>query len=48
MLNETRKDQLISFCRKMIQAKSYSGQENLAAAEMDAYAKANGFTMLHL
>lgn len=44
MLNETRKDQLISFCRKMIQAKSYSGQENLAAAEMDAYAKANGFT----
>ena len=44
MLNETRMDQLISFCRKMIQAKSYSGQENLAAAEMDAYAKANGFT----
>ena len=48
MLNETRKDQLISFCQKMIQAKSYSGQETLVAAEMDAYAKANGFTDVHV
>ena len=48
MLNETRKSQLIAFCQQMIRARSYSGQENLVAAEMDGFAKANGFTDVYV
>ncbi len=48
MLTEKRKKQLIGFCQKMIRAKSYSGQENLVAAEMEAFAKANGFSDVYV
>ena len=48
MLNAARKNQLIALCQRMIRAKSYSGQENLVAAEMDAFAKDNGFTDVHV
>ena len=48
MLNQERKEQLIAFCQNMIQAKSYSGQENLVVDEMRAFANANGFTDVHV
>lgn len=48
MLNQARQDQLIAFCRKMIQAKSYSGEEDKVVAEMKQFCADNGFTDVHV
>lgn len=44
MLGQEREKQLISFCQKMIQAKSNSGEEKQVAAEMQQFCKETGFT----
>ncbi|MBB5335605.1 YgeY family selenium metabolism-linked hydrolase [Pectinatus brassicae] len=43
MLNEQRSHEVIALCQKLIQNKSYSGQENEAAATLESYMKENGF-----
>ena len=43
MLTEKRAEELIGLAQKMIQAKSYSGEEDKAAKTLGEYCKANGF-----
>ena len=42
MLDESRKEQLLAFCRKLVQTQSYSGQEGQVAKEIEAFCNANG------
>lgn len=48
LLNEARKEELISFTQKMIQAKSYSGHENLVVDEMKKFCEKHHFTDVHV
>lgn len=48
MFGKEREDQLIQFCQKMIQAKSYSGQEENVAQEMKKFCEETGFTDIHV
>ncbi|MCD8248655.1 MAG: YgeY family selenium metabolism-linked hydrolase [Lachnospiraceae bacterium] len=48
MLTKEREERLVDFCRKMIQAKSYSGEENLVVEEMKKFCDAEGFTDVHV
>lgn len=43
MLNKERKDELVQFCKAMIQAKSYSGEEEQAANTVKDYCERHGF-----
>lgn len=44
MLNEQRQKEVIGLCQKMIQARSYSGEEKNAADTLKAFCEANGYT----
>lgn len=48
MLGKEREDQLIAFCQKMIQAKSYSGEEDKVVEVMKEFCKETGFTDVHV
>lgn len=48
MMTQQRNQDLIAFCQRMIQAKSYSGEEQDVVAEMKAFATDNGFTDVHV
>ncbi|MFV0504660.1 MAG: YgeY family selenium metabolism-linked hydrolase [Lachnospirales bacterium] len=48
MLGKDREEQLIAFCQRMIQAKSYSGEENIVVDEMKKFSEENGFTKVHI
>lgn len=48
MLNEKRTQELIAFTQKMIQAKSYSGEENLVVDEMKRFCADHHFTEVHV
>lgn len=48
MLNEERNNQIIELCKKMIQAKSYSGEEADVVAVMEEFCEATGFTDVHI
>ncbi len=43
MLNKNREDEVIALCRKLVQARSYSGEEDLAAEELSLYFKEKDF-----
>ncbi len=43
MLGEKEKEQVILLCQSLIQAKSYSGEENRAGEILQAYFRENGF-----
>lgn len=43
MLNQSREQELIKLAQSMIQAKSYSGEEEQAAKTIGEYCTANGF-----
>lgn len=43
MLNKNREDEVIALCRKLVQARSYSGEEGQAAEELSLYFKEKGF-----
>ncbi len=43
MLNKNREDEVIALCRKLVQARSYSGEEAQAAEELSLYFKKKGF-----
>ncbi len=43
MLNKNREDEVIALCRKLVQARSYSGEEDQAAEELSLYFKEKGF-----
>ncbi len=48
MLTKEREERLVAFCRRMIQAKSYSGEEKLVVEEMKRFCEAEGFTDVHV
>lgn len=48
MLSKEREQQLIAFTQKMIQQRSYSGEEDKVAAVMKEFSDANGFTDVHV
>lgn len=48
MLTKEREEKLTAFTRRMIQAKSYSGQEDKVAAEMKRFCEEEGFTDVHI
>ena len=48
MLNEKRKEELISLTQKMVQAPSYSGQENLVVNVMKKFCDEHKFTDIHV
>ena len=48
MLDESRKEQLLIFCRKRVQTQSYSGQEGQVAKEIEAFCNANGYHDIHI
>lgn len=48
MLGKEREEQLIAFCQKMIQAKSYSGEEDKVVEVMKEFCKETGFTDVHV
>ena len=48
MLNEARKKELIEFTQKMIQAKSYSGEENKVVDVMKDFCAKHNFTDVHV
>ena len=48
MLDESRKEQLLIFCRKLVQTQSYSGQEGRVAKEIEAFCNANGYHDIHI
>lgn len=48
MLSKEREEQLIAFCKKMIQKRSYSGEENEVVEVMKAFCEENGFTDIHV
>lgn len=48
MLTKEREQKLVEFCQKMIQAKSYSGEENLVVDTMKAFCDASGFDEVHV
>lgn len=48
MLSKEREEQLIAFCKKMIQKRSYSGEENEVVEVMKAFCDENGFTDIHV
>lgn len=43
MLSQEREEKVINLCQTLIQAKSYSGEENLAAEELKQFLTENGF-----
>ena len=43
MLNKNREDEVIALCRKLVQARSYSGEEGQVAEELSLYFKEKGF-----
>ena len=43
MLSEKRKESVIKLCQSLVRLKSYSGQEDLVAKEIKAYAEQHGF-----
>ncbi len=43
MLNKNREDEVIALCRKLVQARSYSGEEDQVAEELSLYFKEKGF-----
>lgn len=48
MLSKEREEKLVAFCRKMIQAKSYSGHEDKVVEEMKQFCDQEGFTDVHV
>lgn len=48
MLSKERKEKLVAFTQKMIQAKSYSGHEDRVVEEMKKFCKEEGFTDVHV
>lgn len=48
MFSKEREEQLIGFTRRMIQARSYSGEENQVAQEMKSFCEETGFTDIHV
>ncbi|MEF9946444.1 MAG: YgeY family selenium metabolism-linked hydrolase [Lachnospiraceae bacterium] len=48
MIGKEREEQLIRFCQKMIQAKSYSGEEDKVVKEMRKFCDETGFTDIHV
>ena len=48
MLNEKRAEELLALTTKMIQAPSYSGQENLVVDVMKKFCDEHKFTDIHL
>ena len=48
MLTDKRRDELVAFTQKMIQAPSYSGQENKVVEEMKAFCNAHHFTDVYV
>ena len=48
MLNEKRAAELLDFTSKMIQAPSYSGQENLVVDVMKKFCEDHKFTDVHV
>ncbi len=46
MLEKSREEEVISLCRSLIQAKSYSGEENLVAEKLYEFFKENGFDQI--
>ena len=48
MLNEKRKEELIKFTQKMIQAQSYSGHEDKVVEEMKKFCADHKFTDIHV
>ncbi len=48
MLNEKRKEELIKFTQKMIQAQSYSGHEDKVVEEMKKFCADHKFTDVHV
>jgi putative selenium metabolism hydrolase len=43
VLDKNREEQVIALCQSLIQAKSYSGEENLVSDRLSAFFKENGF-----
>lgn len=43
MLKENREKEVIDLCQKLIQAKSYSGEENMVAGRLEEFFKKKGF-----
>jgi putative selenium metabolism hydrolase len=43
VLDQNREKEVIALCQKLVRAKSYSGEENLAAEELSAFFKEKGF-----
>lgn len=48
MLGKTREQQVIGLCQKLIQAKSYSGEEQDVVGVMKAFCTSAGFTDVHV
>lgn len=48
MLSEKRKEAVVALCRSLIQAKSYSGEEDGAARVMEEYLDAAGFDNVYV
>ena len=48
MLTDKRRDELVAFTQEMIQAPSYSGQENKVVEEMKAFCNAHHFTDVYV
>lgn len=47
-LNHDRKEKTIALCQKLIQSKSYSGEEDKVVAVLTDYMKANQFDSIHV
>ena len=45
MLTEKRQQEVIQLCRKLVQIKSYSGEEGKVAAELKSFFKSHGFEL---
>ena len=48
MMNEARQQEVITLCRKMIQARSYSGEEAEAVVTLRDFCEHNGYTDVHI
>ncbi len=48
MLDKRQEQEVIELCQKLIQAQSYSGQENLVVDELSTYFKSKGFDSVHV
>ena len=48
MLDENRKEQLLAFCKKLVQTQSYSGHEDRVAEEIKTFCNANGWHDTHV